>query len=112
MRATKYLSEFLKADTIRLSGPQEFEITGVEETEFKDEKTGKLVRKLVLLFGDDQPKLTLNSTNTRELIEAFGTDDTDDWIGKTIQVVYDKNVTFGGKKVGGLRVAVPSHSLA
>ena len=110
MKATKYLSEFLKADTIRLSGPQEFEITGVEETEFKDEKTGKLVRKLVLLFGDDQPKLTLNATNTRELIEAYG-DDTDNWIGKVIQVWFDKNVTFGGKKVGGLRVAVPTNAV-
>ena len=55
---------------------------------------------------DDDTKLLLNKENTRNLIEGFGTDETDDWVGRTFEAYYDPSVTFGGKRVGGLRVRV------
>ena len=111
MKASTLLSEYLKTDTIRASGPTHFTIKDYEIAEFKDEKTGKLVKKLALVVGDDQPQILLNKENNRTLIEAFG-DETDAWIGKTMEVYFDPKVMFGGKKVGGLRVRVPDQTMA
>ena len=106
MKASSLLSDYLKTETIKASGPQNLTIRDYEVAEFKDEKTGKLAKKLALLLGDDVPPFLLNKENNRTLIEAFG-DETDGWIGKTIEVFFAPNVMFGGKRVGGLRVRVP-----
>jgi len=55
--------------------------------------------------GDDKP-LVLNSTNLHLLEASFGSDDTDDWVGKAIVVYNDPSVSFGGKITGGVRVDV------
>lgn len=57
-------------------------------------------------FDDIDKPLVLNSTNLHLLEAAFGSDNTDDWLGKAIVVFEDANVSFGGKVVGGVRVDV------
>lgn len=107
MKASTLLSDYLKTDTIRASGPVTFTIKDYEVAELQDEKTQTVVKKLALLVGEDQPKVLLNKENNRVLIDAYG-DETDGWIGKPVEVYFDKEVKFGGKKVGGLRVRIPA----
>ena len=107
MKASTLLSEFLKADALKESGPQTYTIKDWEITEFKDDKSGKLEKKLTLIVDDDQ-KLLLNKENTRTLIEAFDTDETDDWVARSFEAYFEPNVTFAGKRVGGLRIRVPA----
>ncbi len=53
--------------------------------------------------------LVLNSTNIRRCVAAFETQETDDWVGKSIIIYDDPSIEFGGKLVGGLRLrAVPA----
>jgi hypothetical protein len=105
MKASKLLGQYLKAETLKMNGPMEFTIEDVEVSEFKDEKTGKLMKKLVVNVGDDEPRVLLNAANTKALIEAFS-DETDTWVGNTFEAFFDPNVMFGTKKTGGMRVRV------
>ena len=71
MDITKYLGKaFLKVDDVKISGPTQVVIEDVVEGQYG---------KLNLIF-DDGTRLGLNTTNTRALAKAYGTDD-DLWIG-------------------------------
>lgn len=59
--------------------------------------------KPVLYFEETEKGLVLNKTNASTLTTMFGTDDTDDWIGKQIKL-YSKDVEYQGKMVRGIRV--------
>ena len=104
MKATTLLSEYLRPDTLKESGPMRFTIKNWEIAEFENDSA--VQRKLALIVDDDQ-KVVCNKENMRTLIDAFGTDETDEWIGRTFTAYFEPNVTFAGKKVGGLRVRVP-----
>lgn len=68
---------------------------------------GQSETKWVLTLGELKP-LILNSTNIRRCVAAFGTQETDEWIGRSIIVYDDPEIEFGGKIVGGVRLrAVP-----
>ena len=45
------------------------------------------------------------------MIEAFGSQ-TDKWIGHGVITTYDKDVMFGTKKVGGIKVRLPKATAA
>lgn len=57
-----------------------------------------------MYFSELDKPLILNSTNIQLCELAFGSDDTDDWIGKKIVLYNDPNVSMQGKLVGGIRV--------
>jgi len=59
--------------------------------------------KWAIRFKEFDKPMVLNSTNIRIAEKVFGSDNTDDWIGKEIILFTDENVTFGGELVGGLR---------
>ncbi len=103
MKATTLLSEYLRAEIIKESGPRLYTIKNLAIVELTDEKTNRVERKLAVIVDDDV-KVLLNKQNTRNLIECFGTDETDEWIGRSFEAYFDPQVTFGGKRVGGLRV--------
>ena len=63
--------------------------------------------KYLMGFDELEKPLVLNSTNIQLCERAFGSDETDDWIGKKIVLYVDHNVSFGGKVVGGIRVRAP-----
>ena len=63
--------------------------------------------KYIMGFDELEMPLVLNSTNIQLAERAFGSDETDDWIGKKIVLYVDPNVSFGGKIVGGIRVRAP-----
>jgi len=60
--------------------------------------------KWIMLFEEYDKGLVMNTTNIQLAEAAMGSDNTDDWIGKSIIVYVDPNVSFQGKLTGGLRV--------
>ena len=63
--------------------------------------------KWCLSFAEADKPLVLNSTNIQLCERVFGSDDTDDWVGKKIVLYTDPNVSFAGKVIGGIRVRAP-----
>lgn len=51
----------------------------------------------------------LNHTNWSALEDITGSDDSDQWVGKTIVVYHDPSVMFGAKRVGGVRIRAPKN---
>lgn len=64
----------------------------------------------LISFREIDKQLGLNRTNWQEIMEISGKDDDEDWAGTVIEVYFDKNVMFGGKKVGGIRIRRPGGS--
>lgn len=54
-------------------------------------------------FGELPKSMVLNVTNLKRLAKALG-DDTEDWMGKTVELYTDPDIEFGGNVVGGLRL--------
>ena len=65
---------------------------------------GKSEMKWVVTFAEFDKPMVLNVSNINALIEACGTDETDEWVGKKCVVYVDPNVMYAGKRVGGLRI--------
>lgn len=59
--------------------------------------------KWVVYFHDAGKGLVLNKSNAEALLDMLG-EDLDAWSGKKVEVYHDANVSYGGKRVGGLRV--------
>jgi hypothetical protein len=64
-------------------------------------------KKWVMYFENIEKGLVMNTTNLQLAAIAFGTQETDDWIGKQIVLYHDPNVSYGGKLTGGIRVRAP-----
>ena len=60
--------------------------------------------KWLIRFEGIKKPMVLNSTNIKRLAKACDSDDTDEWIGKTVVLYVDPDVEFGGNVVGGLRI--------
>ena len=105
-------SKYFNAEYVRDHGPfRGLTTSDVNEEPFerRDGKPGKDLR-LVLSFREHERMLALNATNKNILKEAFG-DLVRNWIGKSVDVVFDKTVVFAGKATGGVRIEVPEPSL-
>lgn len=59
--------------------------------------------KLIAYFRGKDAGLALNKTNIKALTAICGTDETDNWIGKTVTLIKEL-VTFQGNTVYGIRV--------
>jgi hypothetical protein len=78
--------------------------SAVEELESQE----KIDTKIALYFEEDPRGLVLNKVNGRECEKLFGSDDSDDWHGKKIELYFDPTVTMMGRTCGGIRVRQPS----
>ena len=63
--------------------------------------------KYVLEFVEDYKPMVLNTTNANIIAEVTGSEDTDYWTNHQIVLYYDKNVSYAGKLIGGIRVRAP-----
>ena len=63
--------------------------------------------KPILLFNNGEKPMILNSTNWDALEAGYGPD-TDQWIGKPAELYIDPGVMYAGRRVGGVRVRIPS----
>lgn len=59
--------------------------------------------KPILHFVGKDKSLVLNKTNANRIVEATGSDETDDWQGWSI-VLYPCKVDYQGKRVDAIRV--------
>src|SRR5215470_3755973 len=65
-------------------------------------------KRLVLYFDEVKKGLVLNTANAEALAEITGTDDYEKWTDTTVQLCVDPDVTYGGKKIGGIRIRKPA----
>ena len=99
MRVSKYISSFLRAQDVK--GEMLVTIADVqEETVGRDENAET---KPVCYFEELEQGVVLNKTTLAQLVEIFGGDETDDWLGNTVTLFHDPDVYYSGKRVGGLR---------
>ncbi len=54
-------------------------------------------------FNEFPKPMVLNVTNLKRTAKALG-DDTEDWLGKQMELYCDPDIEFGGNIVGGLRL--------
>jgi hypothetical protein len=64
--------------------------------------------RLVLYFDGLKKGLVLNMANAEALAEITGTDDYEKWSDIPVQLCVDPDVTYGGKKTGGIRIRKPA----
>jgi|TARA_Y100000310_G_C20386959_1_gene670892 hypothetical protein len=71
-------------------------------------KDGTPGEEKFILYLEDSKPLVLNKTNINRVVAAFGSNDADDWVGKSIIAYCDPTIEFGSEIVGGIRLrAVP-----
>lgn len=80
-------------------------IAKVTQEEIKGDNGNEL--KAVIYFHGLDKAFICNKTNAFTLCEAYG-DDSDLWRSKPVEIYLDPTVSFGGKRVGGLRLRIPA----
>ena len=98
MDARDFLSEYLHRED--LDRPATVTISSVEKAVLGDDQTAKMV----IRFEELKRGLVLNKGNLRAVMDIADTSDTSRWIGVKVEIYVDDDVTFGGRRVGGLRV--------
>lgn len=66
--------------------------------------------KWCLVFKEDFKPMVLNMVNASTIAEVTGSEETEGWKGHQIEVYFDANIFFGGKRTGGLRVRHPQQA--
>ena len=79
-----------------------YTIESVTIKEFEKDDGGKL-RKFDIGFDDVELHFLCNFTNAATIGAAFS-DETDNWIGRKIQLYFDPSVMYAGRRTGGIRV--------
>ena len=94
-----FQSKYLKAADLPEEGSQvvTIEKIGLEEIG-KDKET-----KIVLYFEELQQAMICNKTNSRTITRLMGSEELDDWVGKTLRL-YRTEVDFQGDMVEAIRV--------
>jgi len=64
--------------------------------------------RLVAYFDGLSKGLVLNTANCETLLEITGTDDPNEWKDVAVQLIVDPDVTYGGRKTGGIRIRKPA----
>lgn len=68
--------------------------------------------KYVLYFKEAKKGAILNQTNIALIAHVVGSEETNDWVGKQIQLFEDPTVGYAGKIMGGIRVRHVSNATA
>lgn len=63
--------------------------------------------KHIIFFQGIEKGMVLNWTNIQLIAQVVGSEETDNWSGKQINLYEDPTISFGGKIVGGIRVRAP-----
>jgi hypothetical protein len=95
-------SSYFKPDDVK-ADPPILTIESVGTQTNKDKTTGEDYTQIVLNFVQSDKKLGLNFTNANTIAELLKSDDTDDWVGKTIEL-YATMVKVGAEQKLGIRV--------
>ena len=98
-------AQYLKKED--LSDPLDTELLWVKEEKVTTPGKGTHTR-LVAYFEGLSKGLVLNTANCETLVEITGTDDPNEWKDVELQLYVDPDVTYGGKKIGGIRIRKPA----
>lgn len=100
MKVGKFVSPFLKADDVK--APMTLTIESVESVSFRNE--GEEDRECILVkFREVDQGAVAGKPALRQLIEIFGSDETEDWLAKKVVLFVDKDVKYKGKRMACLR---------
>lgn len=97
-------SRFLTKNDVQ--PPRVVTIADCKETDVGLENTDPEYR-WALYFKELEKPLILNITNGQIIADIVGSEESDDWIGQKIVLYFEPNVSFGGKRTGGIRVRAP-----
>lgn len=98
-------SKYLKKEDVQ--PPIQVTIAGITQDNLaRDDEAPEF--KYILNFVGDVKPLVLNMTNAQLIAHITGSEETDDWKGKTITLYNDPSVSFAGKLTGGIRVQIPT----
>lgn len=100
MNTKRFLSNYVKAKDVK--EPITLTVTAVEAETFKDDN-GAERESLVLYAKEIEQGVVMSKSALSQVVEIFGSEETEEWTGKKIVLFNDPNVTFKGKRVGGLR---------
>ena len=100
---TKFVgnAKYLKKDDI--PSPVDTSILWIKEEEVTTPGKGTDTR-VVLYFDGLKKGLVLNTANAETLLDITGTDEYEQWVDVPVQLYVDPDVTYGGKKIGGIRI--------
>ncbi len=87
--------------------PNEKKVLKIKEVkvEIHTVQRGKQEEFVVLYWQSNDCPLILNKTNSEKIQKVLKTPYIEKWSGQSIELFVDKNVSFGGEKVGGVRVS-------
>ena len=97
-------AKYLKKEDI--PSPVNTSILWIKEEEVTAPGKGTETR-LVLYLDGLKKGLVLNTANADALLEITGTEDYEHWSDIPVQLYTDSDVTFGKKRVGGIRIRKP-----
>jgi len=95
-----YPNKYMKAGDVKET-PAPYTITDVSIEEIGRNRD----EKVVISFKGEGKSFVCNKTNCNTIAKALGTDEMDDWIGKTIRL-YSTEVQFGDEMVEAIRVSL------
>jgi cell division protein ZapA (FtsZ GTPase activity inhibitor) len=95
-------SDQLNADDL-ISGPITIKVTSVKGTGDKD------VPVAIHYEGDNGKPYKPCKSMRRVLVSAWGDNDKGEYVGRSMTLYRDNDVSFGGIKVGGIRISHLSH---
>ena len=104
-RSQAFPSKYLSKDDI--TSPVVATISDVVMETFTSDDEEKT--KSVMYFVGANKPMVINVANWMTVESLYG-DDSDEWIGKTIEIWVDPSVMYGKKRVGGLRLREPAHN--
>lgn len=79
-------------------------ISDVKYEEVLEPNTNRKKKKAVVYFKEIPEKMVFNVSNSKTVSKIAESNFIDKWIGTKIALYFDHSVTFGGQKVGGVRV--------
>jgi hypothetical protein len=100
-------SRYLKADDLPKTGTKAAKIKSVDLEEVGMDRE----KKLVISFHGMTKQLIVNKTNANSIAKVTGSEDTDDWVGKTIHL-FRTTAQFGAEECECIRVKTNPTALA
>ncbi len=98
-------AQYLKKED--LSDPVDTELLFGKEEKVTAPGKGTKTR-LVAYFDGLSKGLVMNKANCEILAQLTGTDDPNEWKDVALQLYVDPDVTYGGRKTGGIRIRKPA----
>lgn len=102
-RSEAFPSKFLSKDDVR--APTVCIIEKVINETLGQGEDQEIKPVMYFQSGVSKP-MVINNTNWMSVEDLYG-DESDDWPGKAIEIWVDPSVSFGGKRIGGLRLRAP-----